>query len=64
MTIDEARINFLTKIIKKRHKADIEIKESDHKTISAVLNIKWAEINKVMYTEVYRFNDKEGMLKF
>ena len=36
MNIDEARINVLSKIMKKKHKGGIEIKESDHNTINAV----------------------------
>ena len=64
MNIDEARINVLSKIMKKKHKGGIEIKESDHNTINAVLNIKWEGTSKVTYTEVYKFNDIEGMENF
>ena len=64
MNIDESRINVLTKIIKKKHKKDMEIKETDHNTINAVLNIKWEENTNVTYSEVYKFNDIDGMRKF
>ena len=37
------------------------IKESDHNTINAALNICWEGTNKVTYTEVYNFNDTEGI---
>ena len=63
MQIDEGRQHVLTKFIKKKNKT-VEISESDHNTITAVMDVEWKESNKLSCVEVFKFNDEEGLKTF
>ena len=67
MHIDEDRINVLTKIVNKRSKGTkglLEVKETDHNTITAELNINWNENYTAKSIEVFKFNDKDSLKTF
>ena len=67
MHIDEDRINVLTKIVNKRSKGTkglLEVKETDHNTITAELNINWNENYSAKSIEVFKFNDKDSLKTF
>ena len=64
INIDEARVNVLTKIIKKKKTKKVDIKETDHNTINVELDIEWKEDTPTTSTEVFNFNDTDSLKMF
>ena len=67
MHIDEERINVLTKIVKKntnQSTGKIDIKETDHNTMTADLKIHWKTNTIYKSYEVYKFNDPHALKTF